>query len=155
MLLKEGITINHKFSDEDMAVFDGGTFGGRKALSFILLFADGMFCKGSVIFHPKEHEVIRKYEEWVKDLSEKYGKPDDSFHHFLNPYSKGDGHETTAIRVGKGTFMAIWRFPVPNSEPNVLGVRITDSLAIRLAYEQGALMTRFTEQRKQKQRKDY
>ena len=99
--------------------------------------------------------VIQEYRELLAGLSEKYGKPEKSAEAFLEPYRKGDGYETTAIRVGKGIFVARWMFPAPNGKPNALVIQITDTLQIRATYESGELITLLGEKNKRKAREDY
>ena len=62
----------------------------------------------SVIFPKNDHwySLKAQYLEIKNKLVNKYGKPDQDYAYFENPYEEGDGYEMTAISIGKITYMA-------------------------------------------------
>jgi hypothetical protein len=155
LLAREGATLDPKATKGEYVVCDGGKFGGKRVEWITVLFAEDQMCKALVAIQPKEHEVINEFHEWVSALSEKYGPPSRKWEFFSSPYKDGDGYETTAIRVGKGTYAAAWEFPPQGGgEADSIFIEITDELFINISYENAKLMSRATEKKKAKDSKD-
>lgn len=58
-----------------------------------------------------------QYESFVKRYTDKYGKPEQSYSFFLDPYYKGDGYELQALRQNKCRYISF--FDVSNGHISI------------------------------------
>ena len=139
---------------ERMIKFKGGQFGGRNVDVWVLGFLDNRFHTAKILFYPRESHIIKDYGDIKQLLFEKYGKPSINLHRFKYPYEAGDGHELTAIKLGKASICALWDFPVPGKKPNTISVEINETMAIELVYQNGELIDKVVKTNKEQNKKD-
>jgi hypothetical protein len=153
MLTREGVSFDEQMSSSSGLFFKGGSFAGQPYWTCLLQFGDDGMHTAKVMYTPKEHEVIPMLYKFVSLFTEKYGKPDEQYEFYEDPYFKGDGYETQAIRLGKGHLGASWIFPDPGREDYVT-VNILDTLALVITYQDGDLIHKAVEQQNQKNLSD-
>jgi hypothetical protein len=125
------------------------TFLGKNADIMFCLYQNKLY-KAGVFMEFEEYEVIDGWKSICEDISSKYGQPNNRFYFFKTPYEEGDGYEEQAIRNGKGTASAYWDF----GNNNIISCRITTSLIVVIAYENGEIMKVVSEANKKKQSQD-
>lgn len=76
------------------------------------------------------YSVKSKYNVYKNALVKKYGEPSSDYAFFSDPYYEGDGYETSAIKLGKGTFSSFWM-----STDGAISCEIDDDLDIAIRYE--------------------
>lgn len=153
---KKNGKIDNRISNAESFFVDGANFGGRKAHMMILGFVNDKFHTASVLFMPDlEPKVFELYEQIKKEISDKYGKPQEDFKYFEKPYFFGDGSETQAIRLGKADIASYWVFERPDGFKNFLVLSISENLRVRLGYQDGKLIKESVEEVKQKNSKDF
>ena len=122
-LLKKGYEAE---TDDDGDIKFTGMVMGNNCFGWVF-FINGKMGKVSVNINAPQHNIISIYNDVVKTLIGKYGKPDKIFKFFKDPYYDGDGYETQAIRLGKGFYLTVW--------DGSLMVSITDQLLVNIGYE--------------------
>ena len=158
MLKREGVTFDETNSEENILIFDGGTFGGDSVAYITSFFFQNQLAKVLVVFKPKKQDVIPTYTQWVANLSGKYGKPTSAYKTFTTPYEEGDGYETQAIENGKADYSSYWLFKVaekPDTQRNGMSLEIEDNLSIIISYEYAELFSHLLKQIKQENAKDF
>lgn len=135
LLKRKGINLDLKNTNSEQLVARGGEIGGERVSSMHLSFTDNMFT-GAIVFFQEvpKHKILSKYKSIKELLIEKYGNPDIDAYEFKSPYYDGDGYETQAIRLGKGTVASVWEFPVEGKEGYTITLVIKDNLSIQLGY---------------------
>lgn len=111
----------------------------NKEVSMIFKFVDDELFEGVVLFTPDlESQLIRMYRSISDDVRMKYGKGRD-YETYDYPYEKGDGHELTAIRLGKAQFTTYWGIQsvegTEGKEPNTISLEIDPKGYIALTYQ--------------------
>lgn len=96
------------------------------------------FCKAAIFFDEQTSWSALKsdFTELEEILTKKYGKPYDTFKFFDSPYKEYDGHETTAVKVGKCNFFTIWKEKTSfNNAGYAIAVQIHKGMNISVGYE--------------------
>lgn len=112
---------------------------------------EGEFSRG-VVAIPVENEknIFVTYSE-VKDLiTRKYGNPARDIEHFDTPYSKGDGNEVYALKMGRCKYASFWN---AGKDVSVI-VIILDSNSIAIYYQHNELNKKALEQDADKRSED-
>lgn len=156
MAKKEGLTIDKVNSDTATLIYDGGEFAGKPVefISINAYSATGMHTATVVFDAPIESKVIDQYDDIKEKLIKKYGKPTNDYKFFTDPYEEGDGYETQAIRVGKGTFAAYWNFKSTSGDKVSILLQITESLKVRLTYQNDILFNIYKTNKESKEQDD-
>jgi hypothetical protein len=127
-----GFTLDSVDKDGDLTFH--GTVVGRKAIGVILFTPDGKTVKARVSIVTPDDEARQVYATTVEALSRKYGEPYGNLEEFEYPYEKDDGHEETAIKMGKATIATLWRSPTDEGGTGV-AVQISKQLNVEIIYE--------------------
>lgn len=156
ILAKEGATIDNKNSSETVLIIDGAIFGGRKTDFISLEFITNKLHTARV-FYPKtlEAKVEELYSEIKSEINSKYYTTKVDFRNFKSPYRDGDGYDTQAIRLGKGTVAAFWKFKRSDEFENLISLEIKEDLIVSLSYQDGKLIKEAVQKRKSESSKDY
>ncbi len=151
-VLSQKFTPNKSETDATHLVFDGGKLAGESVDDIYALMTDEGFTKANVYFEkPDEQEIFHQYDHMKELLIKKYGEPKNDFAFFKDPYYKGDGYETQAIRLGKATFAAYWEFPDKDGKStDSLSIEIKTTLQVMVSYENGPMMDRYIAKKKDK-----
>jgi hypothetical protein len=156
---KPGFKVNREFSKPDILAFTDAPFAGRKSFLICLAFVNNKFHTGFAIIAPNlESQLIELYNGIKEELNEKYFKTTSDFKSFKYPYEDGDGHEETAIKLGKASFSSFWNFKNPkgtNDENNIISLEITESMKVKLTYQDGILIHEQVDKAKKKNFQDY
>ena len=156
ILAKKTGTIDEKRSSETSIVIDSPDFAGKTPLFIILQFINDKFHTAKVAFRPSlEAKTFELYDSIKKDINDKYYKTDKDYKFFKSPYYDGDGFETQAIRVGKGTVEALWTFKPSESQSTTITLEIDTTLVVLLNYQDDNLIKEAIEKQKTKNAKDY
>jgi hypothetical protein len=78
-----------------------------------------------------------EYEKFVGIISDKYGKPDNTYATFTSPYFEGDGYEMTAVGIEKCLYASYW---LGQSNNTNIGVEISKFKQVKIVYENAANM---------------
>lgn len=156
LLEREGVTLNEENSGADHLIFEGGSFAGRSVYFWRLGFVDDQLHTASVYIQEKEnHHIIERYDELVSFYKEKYAAPDTTLRRFEYPYEEGDGFEEQALRLGKAHLTVLWAFPTDTpGVQNSVSIEIDDSLLLKISYQDGALIDKAIQRRKEKAKDD-
>jgi len=154
MSARDGVTVSE--GSASAALFKGGQFAGVDVSLWALAFdKEGRMHTGRASMHPRPSTLLDKYSDIKSLMAEKYGKPATDIYRFHYPYdSDSEGHELTAIRVGKATIASYWTFPSPGKPDNIISVRVTESQAIMITYQNGDLIRAVTDDKKGENMKD-
>ena len=71
------------------------------------------------------------YNDYVRILTDKYGKPDDVYTGFVSPYYEGDGYEMSAVELEKNNDLTLW-FGKDNTN---IGISISKFKQVKIQYE--------------------
>lgn len=74
--------------------------------------------------------IKNQYNSLLSILTDKYGKPTDSFHFFLSPSYEGDGHEMLDISLEKCNYASFFR-----KNDFIISVLITQFKQVEIEYE--------------------
>ena len=133
LLEREGVSLAN-VKDETWT-FSGGTIAGYDVFSWILYFNNDQFYEARVgINVVLDAQVLTKYIEVKTLLSKKYGNPDLNVENYSYPYEAGDGHEETAIKLGKATIGANWE-----TNKTTISLKVLTTLDIMLLYQANEL----------------
>lgn len=95
--------------------------------------------------------VMDMYYEIVDELQIKYGIQPEYLHEYRYPYQANDGHTPTAIKLGYADIACIFKFP----NNRVITVDISETLTIKVAYQDSNLAREAIEESKKNNQKDY
>jgi hypothetical protein len=152
VMLSKGGTLDKKSSNASALVFDAVTFGGRKTFFMRLEFHKNRLCNAKAFFKPvMEAKVFDLYNDIKADLTSKYPDLPQEFETYKYPYEKGDGHEITAIKLGKASVATFWVF----ADNNAISIEIISDVVIKLTYEDAGLARKAIEEEKVKSSSDY
>lgn len=159
MLSKPGCTLDNKYSDTNHLVFDGIKFAGRETLFIRFEFVDKKFHTATAFFKPNlSSKTIDLYNEIKSEINEKYYITEEDFEIYRSPYEKGDGYTESAIRLGKASFSAFWKYKNTNTTEDVnnyIALEINENLNIELSYQDGVLVKISSQRKKAKNNTDY
>ena len=153
---KQGVTIDKKNSNMSMLIYDGGSFGGEDVYFWQFPIENDIgFYAVTVNYKTQEFNVIRLYRKIRESISLKYGDPGENYENFTTPYHDGDGYETQAIQMGKGSFICSWKLNTELDYPNKIMLSINENLLIQLTYYNGALFNTAIERAKKKNASEF
>lgn len=76
------------------------------------------------------------YKDLKKTIIDKYGDPKDDYNFFSSPYYEGDGYETSAVKIEKCHYAAIWQEePGPSTTGYNILLQISKWMQVTLQYE--------------------
>lgn len=137
-MTKRGASQINTLANGDIIIYSDTFIGKDAQIGFY--FYNNQMWQTMVMINSPEYAVIDNWKDTCSLIEEKYGKPSDDFYFFKTPYRKGDGFETQAISMGKGTAAKYWFFKNPNGkEDNALVCEISTSLQIHIVYQNGDL----------------
>lgn len=105
-LKKVGFRVEH---DSDDGAILRGDFAGHSNCQAIVLWSETskVVWKAAALVEETTWFSLKKtYDAFKESLTEKYGKPTNSFEFFSNPYYEGDGYELSALRQEKAHFLS-------------------------------------------------
>lgn len=116
-------------------MYTGVAFGAYKNCMVIFSFINDKMYQ-AIIMLPSDVEgtTVDKYDELNSELAKKYGEGE-NLTTFKYPYEKGDGHELTAIRIGKADYTTYWI-----RQQGSLSTYISKNLDIFIKYQDRALI---------------
>ena len=138
MLARPGCFINEKRSDSSYLFFDGVNFGEREALFVSFKFYKNKFYTASVFIRPAfEQKLADLYNDLKTELETKYFK---------------------AKEYPKAPLGLLWEFKNNNPKENVYNtilLEVTETMNIKLTYEDGLLILLVLKAQKAKSNSDY
>lgn len=153
------------YNETDVSVsFENVRFGGNKTLLVMCQFTDDNKMHTCHIFvEPSDcKDIFSKYDEIVKDLSDKYGNSGKALEDYKYPYSKEDRYKHTELIVKKGyvTLMTLWTFdnrntPDETKDDNGIMVSIDKTCSVKISYQEGVLINEAVTKSKAKNSQDY
>jgi hypothetical protein len=153
---RAGAKFDQKNSTKDVLIYDDVTVGGRKTSFVKFQFYKDQFYAAIAYYRPTlEARTIELYDQIKSDINSKYYVSDKDIKSFDYPYEDGDGHEITALRVGKATIVSGWVFPQKDGKENSIYLRITDDLFVKLSYYCGVLSDQASREENQQNARDY
>jgi hypothetical protein len=145
-----------KYSKQDVLIFDRVRIAGKET-RFVKFefFKDQLY--GIVAYYKAslDARTIELYDEIKSDINSKYYYTDADYKSFKYPYEAGDGHEITAITLGKASIVAKWTFAQSDGTENQIYLDIDDNLNIKLFYNCGRISAQASETQKSKESTDY
>jgi len=145
-LLLERENVSYTEEKDEVLSFIGGTLAGFEVGMWMLFFNNDKLYEARMgIDISLEAQAISTYNEIKSLLKKKYGYPDVDVEKYSYPYEKGDGHDETAIKLGKATIGANWEL-----EKTTIEIRIMSSLDIMLRYTSNKLSKEAEEKIEQK-----
>lgn len=105
-LKKVGFRVEH---DSDDGAILRGDFAGRSDCQAIVLWSETSKAVWKAVALVEEttwFSLKNTYDAFKESLTEKYGKPTNTFEFFSNPYYEGDGYELSALRQEKAHFLS-------------------------------------------------
>jgi len=147
----KGGEIDKSYNDADALVFDNVNLGHRTADVLIVKFIDNKSFDAEFDFKPEvEAKVISDYDDLVTDLTEVYGKGQDTKNYTL-PYKEGDGETLLGLSAGKIDFNTLWLA----DNKNALEVSISTDMQVELTYQDSKLFDEAVARQKSKDKADY
>lgn len=138
MLARPGCFLNAERSDSNYLFFDGVSFGGRETLFVSFKFYKNHFYTASVYIRPAfEQKLADLYTDLKTELETKYFKAKD--------YPK--------VPLG-----LLWEFKNKNSKENIsntIVLEVTETMNIKLTYQDGLLILPVLKAQKAKNNSDY
>ena len=131
-------------------LYTGVSFGAYKNCMVIFSFINSKLYQ-ALIMLPSDTEgtTLDRYEELNSELAKKYGKGE-TFSTFKYPYEKGDGHELTAIKIGKAEYNTYWI-----KQQGSLSTYITKDLYIFIKYQDRTLIKEVVKEEDSKNVSEY
>ena len=133
-LINNGYTLEHKdMSLGFFTVLFKGKLGTRDTAA-LMGFHEDKLTKLMLIISTTETDYRTAYDEVLKALTAKYGKPKSSFEFLRYPYDQSDlrtPNEITAIKMNKGHIASFFE----NSDGTMLQVKVHKNLDILTSYE--------------------
>ena len=138
MLARPSCTINEKRSDTNRLYFNEQNFGGRETLFVLFKFYKNKFHTASVFIRPAfEQKLADLYTDLKKELEAKYFK----------------ATEYPTVPLG-----LLWEFKNKNSKENIYNtiiMEVTETMNIKLTYQDGLLILPVLKAEKAKNNSDY
>lgn len=122
-----------KTKDLKNCVVLSGEFAGRDCEIFILYTEKTNIVWKVAVFLPEKsswYTIESDYKYFKDQYIAKYGRPNDSYEFFSDPYYKGDGYEMQAVKVDKCNYYSYW-----NTDSGTIVVAIGSSCQVILSYE--------------------
>ena len=89
--------------------WENSPFAGRNGLIILGFFKDQFFT-GLVRIKADSGKALELYYSITSDMAFRYGKADIEREEYKSPYTKGDGHEETALFSNAATIYRKWNF---------------------------------------------
>lgn len=138
--------------DEVTLSYLNGTFAGHEAIGAVFAFYQNQLHTAVILLKvEQEPKVMDFYYEILGELKDRYSMQYQSAHVYRSPYYAGDGYTVTAIKLGYADIGSAFSF----DDGNVIAVDITNSIGLKLTYQDGALIKKAIEQNKEKNNQDY
>ena len=133
-LIGGGYTLEHKDMGLGfLTVYFKGKLGARDTAA-LMGFHEDKLTKLLLVISTTETDYRNAYDEVLKVITAKYGKPNSSFEFLRYPYDESDlrtPNEITAIKMNKGHISSFFE----NSDGTILHVRVHRNLDIYASYE--------------------
>lgn len=156
IMASKGLKLDPLFRDKDALMYQITKFGGRDAVAVGLKYDKNQLYKAMVCYRtPLEANTLELYENIKADINTKYYTSDNNYKQFTYPYSEGDGHEITAIKLGLANIAAFWQFERSDGEKNWIQLEIKESLVIFLNYIDGKIHKEVVGKNNETDSKDY
>lgn len=84
------------------------------------------------VYLPKQDtwEALKEqYDEYLENLTEKYGKPENVYTGFSGGYEEGDGDEMEGVAADKCNYSAYWK------SSKGISIKISEYKQIKIGYE--------------------
>jgi hypothetical protein len=133
-IVAAGFTFVSEDTDGDLKFSGPMPIIGEPTVIFAFFAPGDRLVKIQVNVATPDHRALPVYREIRQSLSEKYGPPTRDMEHYSYPYDDHGGavgHETTAIRLGKGQVVSVWG----TVSTGGVVLKVTDKLADQLDYE--------------------
>lgn len=153
------------YNETDISLsFENVRFGGNKTLLVMCQFTDDNKMHTCHIFvEPSDcKEIFSKYDEIVKDLSDKYGTSEKTLEDYKYPYSIDDKYNHTEVLVKRGyvTMLTLWTFDSRNTPDNTeddngIMVSLDKTCSVKVTYQDGLLIDEAVAKSKAKNSQDY
>jgi hypothetical protein len=150
----KGATPSQAATQDNLLSYEGVNFAQRKTFLVMLKFANDKLYDVRVVYQPENNEPISQFEAMVKELKIPYGETT-VFRNFDEPYKHGDGHELTAIKVGKAQYAAFWSTVNSAGDKNFISLKIAKDLYIDLDYQDGTIVKNLIAERNESKTSDY
>jgi hypothetical protein len=138
-----------KLSKKDRLIFNKVKVGPKTTNFIMMLFVDGKLFDVMMFYDELEANLQERFDVLKETLDNKYGSGE-YYRNFESPYHDGDGYEMQAIRLGKGSISSYWTF-----KNATISLEITESLDIKLVYEDEKLAKNFFDRKKAKEESDF
>jgi hypothetical protein len=133
-IVAAGFTFDREDKDGDLQFSGPVPLLGERAVLFAFFAPDDKLVKVQLTIIPPDDRVLDVYRTVKQSLTDTFGYPRREVEHYTYPFDEGGavGHETTAIRNGKGVVATLWGGGPPNDG---LALIVTDKLTDDLTYE--------------------
>jgi hypothetical protein len=119
--IENGVIIDGKVGNRNIELFIFVTPKSKKIYKFTLYFEE----------QTTWSSLKGDYDKYYEIFKEKYGKPDEDYSFFSNPYEAGDGYEMTAVKLEKAIFSAYWF----KRENTTIAISISKYKQVEITYE--------------------
>jgi hypothetical protein len=148
--------------DSNIIAYQKGNWAGFGVTLWVFAFTDENKLHTITILLDQDYEdnIFTTFKDVITSITNKYGKPVDTFENWKYPYDSNDkdSYGVSAIKLNKLYVMTYWRFPsnTPESkdDDNTLLVEITTSVKVRVRYQDGLLIDDVVEKQKSKNEGD-
>ncbi|SHG07797.1 hypothetical protein [Pedobacter caeni] len=118
-------------TEKENLTFKKVKFGAFNNCHLVFYMFKNKLFQGLILMIPDlDAKIIDRYEDVVEELSRKYGEGE-PFTKFKYPYEKGDGHELTAIKLGKAEYKTFWA----KDEIGIITAYISSNLVVGVKYQ--------------------
>lgn len=130
----------------------GGKYGAYNCVGVVFQFYNDKLHTIKVLVDPDAvPKILDNYYAIVTDLRNKYGVEPQYAHRYRYPYEANDGHTVTAIRNGYADIACLFQFP----EDKAIVIEITQTLTIKISYQDGKLADAAINENEKKNQSDY
>jgi hypothetical protein len=145
-----------KNSNNSKLKYNGVKVGGNETLFATFYFYKDQLMGVTSVFSPNlEARIFDLYNRIKLDINSKYYVTKQDYKSFKYPYENGDGHETTAIKLGKADILSVWNFLQPDGSKNQIILSITEKLKVELFYDCGRISDEYDKKAEKQVAKDY
>lgn len=153
------------YNETEVSVsFENVKFGGNKTILVMFQFTgDNKLHTCHIFVEPSDcKEIFSKYDEVVKDLSDKYGRSEKTLEDYKYPYSIDDKYKHTEVIAKRGycTLITLWTFDSRNTPDNTeddngIMVSVDKTCSVKVTYQDGLLIDGEVAKSKEKNSQDY
>lgn len=156
IMASKGLKLDTSRSSKDILIYYDVKFGGRDAVAVGLKYDKNRFYDAKVFYRtPLDAKTLELYENVKADINTKYYTTNLDDKSFKYPYSEGDGHEITAIKLGLAHISALWQFERSDGEKNLIVLEIKENLMIFINYIDGKISDEVVIRNRSTDSKDY